>query len=44
MPPLLHEKLADRLEKLDDQSLHKIEESLDLLINIFEIDELTLHH
>ncbi len=39
MPPLLHEKLADRLEKLDDQSLHKIEESLDLLINIFEIDE-----
>lgn len=39
MPPLLHEKLADKLEKYDDQSLQKIEESLELLIKIFEIEE-----
>ena len=40
MPSLLHEKLAEKLEKLDDSTLLKIRESLELLVNLLEIHKI----
>jgi DNA-binding MarR family transcriptional regulator len=40
MPSLLHEKLAEKLEKLDERKLLKIQDSLELLVKLLEIDEI----
>lgn len=40
MPSLLHEKLEEKLEKLNENQLKKIEDSLEMLVNILEIDEM----
>ncbi len=40
MPSLLHEKLEEKLEKLNENQLKKIQDSLEMLVNILEIDEM----
>lgn len=40
IPALLQEKLAEKLEKLDNNTRGKIRESLDLLVNLLDIDDL----
>jgi DNA-binding MarR family transcriptional regulator len=40
IPSLLQEKLTERLEKLDDKTLHQIIDSLELLVNLLEINDL----
>jgi DNA-binding MarR family transcriptional regulator len=37
IPPLLHEQLSERLKKLDDVELRKVEDSLNTLVNLLEI-------
>ncbi|MFW5774116.1 MAG: MarR family winged helix-turn-helix transcriptional regulator [Tangfeifania sp.] len=39
MPSLLHERLSEKLVKLDDSTLGNIKSSLELLVNILEIDD-----
>jgi DNA-binding MarR family transcriptional regulator len=39
MPSLLHEKLAEKLKKLDENTLLNIQSSLELLVNLLEIDD-----
>ena len=39
VPSLLHEKLEEKLEKLNENQLKKIQESLEMLVNILEIGE-----
>lgn len=39
MPSLLHEKLEEKLEKLDENTLLNIQNSLELLVNLLEIDD-----
>ena len=40
IPPLLHEQLTDKLEKLDAETLEKIQKSLEMLVNLLEISEI----
>lgn len=39
MPSLLHERLSEKMIKLDDSTLESIKSSLELLVNILEIDD-----
>lgn len=39
IPPLLHEQLSERLQKLDNVELKKVKESLNTLVNLLEIQE-----
>jgi len=39
MPSLLHEKLEEKLVNMDESKLLKIQDSLELLVNLLEIDE-----
>jgi DNA-binding MarR family transcriptional regulator len=39
IPALLHEQLSQRLAKLQDDELTKVEESLETLIRLLEIEE-----
>lgn len=39
IPSLLHEQLSQKLERLDDDKLKKVEESLETLIHLLEIEE-----
>ena len=39
MPSLLHERLSEKMIKLDDSTLEGIKSSLELLVNILEIDD-----
>ena len=40
MPALLHEQLSERLQKLDDSEVKKVEESLETLVRLLEIEEI----
>lgn len=40
IPPLLHEQLSEKLQKLDDIELKKVEDSLNTLVNLLEIQEI----
>ena len=40
IPPLLHDRLSSKLEKLDEKELQKIEESLLLLTDILDIQDI----
>jgi DNA-binding MarR family transcriptional regulator len=40
IPPLLHEQLSRKLEKQPEEKLIQIKESLNLLTNLFEIEEI----
>lgn len=40
IPPLLHEELTKKLQKLDAETIEQTEKSLELLINILEISEI----
>jgi DNA-binding MarR family transcriptional regulator len=40
IPSLLHEQLSSKLQKLDNETLKNVESSLELLVNLLEIDEL----
>ena len=40
IPSLLHEQLSTRLQHLNEPALHRIEESLDTLINLLDIESL----
>jgi len=39
IPSLLQEKLTERLDKLDDKTLQQIIDSLELLVNLLEIND-----
>ncbi len=39
MPSLLHERLSEKMIKLDDSTLENIKNSLELLVSILEIDD-----
>ncbi len=39
IPPLLHLQLSRKLQKLDDRTLLNVENSLELLVNLLEIEE-----
>jgi hypothetical protein len=39
MPALLHEKLEEKLEKLDESKILSIQKNLELLVELLEIDE-----
>ena len=39
MPSLLHERLSEKMIKLDNSTLENIKSSLELLVNILEIDD-----
>jgi DNA-binding MarR family transcriptional regulator len=40
IPSLLHEQLSEKLQKLDDDKLLAVKESLDILVNLLEIQEI----
>jgi len=40
IPSLLHDRLSDKLVKFDDKTLQQLFESLELLVNILEINDL----
>ncbi len=40
IPSLLHEQLSEKLQKLDDNKLKTVENSLDTLVNLLEIQEI----
>lgn len=40
MPALLHEQLSEKLNKLDDLTTSRVQESLELLVNLLEISQL----
>ena len=40
IPSLLHDRLSDKLIKFDDKTLQQLLESLELLVNILEINDL----
>ena len=42
IPSLLHEQLSQKLQKLDNDNLKTVEESLDTLINLLEIQRISL--
>jgi len=39
IPSLLHEQLSERLKKLTDEELIRVEESLDTLVNLLDIEQ-----
>lgn len=39
IPSLLHEQLSEKLNKLDDEKLSKVEESLETLIQLLDIEQ-----
>jgi len=39
IPSLLHEQLSEKLQKLDQQKLDKVEESLETLVQLLEIEQ-----
>ncbi len=39
IPSLLHEQLSEKLQKLDDSELARVEESLETLIRLLEIEQ-----
>ncbi len=39
IPSLLHEQLSEKLQKLEDQELKKVEESLHTLIHLLDIEQ-----
>ncbi len=39
IPSLLHEQLSERLKKLDDKEIRKVEESLDTLVTLLDIEQ-----
>ena len=39
IPSLLHEQLSEKLQKLDDAKLKKVEESLETLITLLDIEQ-----
>ncbi len=39
IPSLLHEQLSSRLLQLSDEKLTKVEESLDILVNLLDIEQ-----
>lgn len=39
IPSLLHEQLSEKLQKLDDSEIKKVEESLDTLVHLLEIEQ-----
>ena len=40
IPSLLHEQLSEKLQKLDDIEIKKVEESLDTLVTLLEIEQI----
>ncbi len=40
IPPLLHDRLSEKLKKLDDEKLNKVEDSLETLIKLLDIESL----
>ncbi|NCB07985.1 MAG: MarR family transcriptional regulator [Bacteroidia bacterium] len=40
IPPLLHDRLSEKLQKLDNQSLQNITGSLELLVTLLDIEKL----
>lgn len=40
IPPLLHEQLSERLQKLNEDDLLKVEEGLDRLVSLLDIDQI----
>ena len=40
IPPLLHDQLSEKLQKLEDVEVKKVEESLNTLVNLLEIQEI----
>jgi len=40
IPPLLHEQLTEKLQKLDSKTLEQTQKSLELLVNMLEINEI----
>lgn len=40
IPSLLHEQLSEKLQKLDDSKLKKVEESLDTLVTLLDIEQI----
>ncbi|HDR51988.1 MAG TPA: MarR family transcriptional regulator [Mariniphaga anaerophila] len=40
IPSLLHEKLTEKLEKLDNNTILNLEESLELLVSLLEINDI----
>ncbi|MBN2524059.1 MAG: MarR family transcriptional regulator [Bacteroidales bacterium] len=40
IPSLLHEQLSEKLQKLDDNKLKTVEDSLDTLVNLLKIQEM----
>ncbi len=40
IPALLHEQLSERLQKLDDAELKKVEHSLDTLVTLLDIQQI----
>lgn len=39
IPSLLHEQLSEKLQKLDDNEIKKVEDSLDTLITLLDIEQ-----
>ena len=39
MPPLLHEQLSERLMRLDDAEIKRVEDSLNLLVTLLDIEQ-----
>lgn len=39
MPPILHERLIEKLEKLGDSDIKKVQEGLDILIHLLDIKQ-----
>lgn len=39
IPSLLHDQLSEKLQKLDDNKLKKVEESLDTLVTLLDIEQ-----
>lgn len=40
LPPLLHEQLSDKLKQLDADKFHLLEESLNLLVDLLDINNI----
>ncbi len=40
MPSLLHEQLSEKLQKLDQSELKRVEESLEILVTLLDIDQI----
>jgi DNA-binding MarR family transcriptional regulator len=40
IPPLLHDRLSEKLKRLDDEKLKKVEDSLETLVKLLDIESL----